>query len=363
MLIAIDARESGTSTGRYIDKLIENIAKINTDYDFNIITKPDRVEYFKKIAPKFYVYETNIKEFTFSEQLNFLKLLKQVDADLVHFGMVQQPVLYKGKVVTTIHDLTTIRFNNPSKNLIVFKAKQQIYKWVIKKAAIKSRAIITPSEFVKNDVMKFTNQPANKFFVTYEAADKIKEKAEVIKKLTDKRFLMYVGRPTTHKNLERLIESFELLKIKYPDLYLVLAGKKDFNYQQIENKVKQKGIKNVYFTGYITESQLRWLYENCLVYVFPSLSEGFGLPGIEAMIHGAPVASSKATCLPEIYGDAAEYFNPLDIDDMANNIIKIIEDRKLKDELIKKGYVQAKRYSWQKMAEQTLSIYDKVLKG
>ncbi|HEY1646218.1 MAG TPA: glycosyltransferase family 1 protein [Candidatus Saccharimonadales bacterium] len=360
-LIVIDARESGTTTGRYMDKLIEYIAKTDPDYDFNILAKPHRIDYLRKIAPKYTVIETNAKEFTFAEQTKFLREIKDLDADLVHFPMVQQPILYRGAVVTTMQDLTGVRFKNPDKNPVIYAVKQSIYKWVNRVAAKKSRQIITPSEFVKKDVIKFTGQPAGKFTVTYEAADKIKDKAEPFKKLLGKKFILYVGRPTPHKNLNRLIEAYEILKVKYPDLNLVLAGKKDFNYEQTEARAKDKNIKDIIFTDFVSEGKLRWLYENCAAYIFPSLSEGFGLPGLEAMVHGAPVVSSNATCLPEIYGDAAEYFDPLDIGNMADAISKVLKDEKLRAELIKKGYKQASKYSWERMAKQTLAVYERVL--
>ena len=117
----------------------------------------------------------------------------------------------------------------------------------------------------------------------------------------------------------------------------------------------------MFFTGFITDSQLRWLYENCQAYMFPSLSEGFGLPGLEAMVHGAPVISSSATCLPEIYGNAAQYFNPLDVNDMADSINKVLSDSRLRNYLIERGFKQANKYSWQRMAEETLKIYEKAL--
>ncbi|MEI9913704.1 MAG: glycosyltransferase family 1 protein [Candidatus Saccharibacteria bacterium] len=363
MLIAIDARESGTTTGRYVDKLIEYIAKTNPDYDFNIITRSNRVAFFKKIAPKFYVYETEVKEFSFAEQLEYLKQIKEIDADLVHFSSVQQPIFYKGPVVTTMQDLTGTKteFRNPSKSLLQFKIKNLAYKWVIRSAANKSKALIAPTEYVKRGVMKFTGQPASRFTVTYESGDKIKDKADPYKKLVGKNFIMYVGRPFPHKNLNRLIDAFEILQIKHPDLRLVLVGKKDANYDLIEAQAKSKVIKNIIFTDFVSEGQLRWLYENCGAYVFPSLSEGFGLPAMEAMVHGAPVASSNATCLPEVYGEAVQYFNPTDVNDMADNIARVLDDKELRDKLIKKGRKQAAKYSWERMAKQTLAVYDKVL--
>jgi glycosyltransferase involved in cell wall biosynthesis len=360
--IVIDARQSGTSTGRYIDKLIEYLYKLHPPHEFIILTKPHRLEYFSRLAPNFKAVVSPYKEFTFDEQIAFKKQLAQLKPDLVHFGIVQQPILYRGKTVTTMHDLTTVRFKNPAKNPVIFAVKQQIYKWVNKIAAHKSMAIITPSKYVKNDVVNFAHVSPAKITITYESADRINEPAEPLKKLASgKPFIMYIGRPTPHKNLERLIEAFTKLQVSHPDLRLVLAGKKDLNYTRIESTVKNRGIKNVVFTGFISEGNLRWLYEHCAAYVFPSLSEGFGLPGLEAMIHGAPVASSNATCSPEIYGKAAHYFNPLDVNAMAEAINDVLTNDKLRQELIAAGYDQVKKYSWQRMAEQTLAIYEHCL--
>lgn len=360
--IVIDARESGTSTGRYIDKLIEYLHKIaSTEHEFIILTKAHRLEFMSKIAPNFKAIETPYEEFTFGEQLGFKKQLESLKPDLVHFGMVQQPIWYNGRVVTTMHDLTTVRFKNPSKNPIIFTVKQQVYKWVNKKAAKKSRFIMTPTEFVKNDVKQFTGVNPDKIIVTLEAADAISENSEPLNELVGKKFIMYIGRPTPHKNLARLLEAFQWLQTAHPDLYLVLAGKKDALYDQHEQEAVKKGIKNVIFTGFISDGQLRWLYEHTACYVFPSLSEGFGLPGLEAMIHGAPVASSNATCLPEVYGDAAEYFDPLDVRGIGETIERVISDENLRKELVKRGAAQASKYSWQRMAEQTLEAYNRAL--
>jgi len=359
--IAVDARELRTSTGRYIERLLYYLQKIDTENDYIVLLKPPDVAGWQPSNPKFVAMACPHKEFTFDEQLGFKKQLDEIDADLVHFGMVQQPILYKGKVVTTIHDLTTVRFLNPDKNPFVLKIKQQVYKQVIKRAARKSLAIITPSEFVKNDLVNFTGVNPDKITITYESADPITERPEPVSGLVGKKFIMYIGRPTPHKNLERLIETFVLLQKDNPDLRLVLAGKKDANYQRIEQGVAQRGIENVIFTDFVSEGQLRWLYENCQAYVFPSLSEGFGLPGLEAMIHGAPVVSSNATCLPEVYGDAAHYFDPLDVQAMAKAINEVLTDSSLRETLIARGHQQVTKYSWQRMAEQTLSVYNSLI--
>jgi len=361
--IVIDARESGTSSGRYVDKLIEHMHRLQPKHTIVLVAKKHRLDYLAGIAPSFMRVETPFKEFTFGEQLGQLRQLNGLQADLVHFTFVNQPVLYRGPVVTTMQDLTGIRFRNPAKNPVVFWAKQQVYKWVNQRAAHKSVAIITPTQFVKDDVVGYTHIDPAKVTVTLEAADHIADTPIPLADLADVPFIMYTGRPTPHKNLGRLIEAFQLLQKDRPELHLVLVGKQDANYQRHEANVTAAGIRNVVFTGFVSDGQLRWLYEHCAAYAFPSLSEGFGLPGLEAMAHGAPVASSNATCLPEVHGDAAHYFDPLSVADMAAKIGEVVDDPGLRAELIKKGTVQVAKYSWSRMAEQTLAVYEQALRA
>ena len=357
--LVIDARQSGETTGRYIDKLIEYLYKLSVPYAVTIITKPHREEYIKNIAPKFRVVTTDFKEFTFDEQIAFKKQLESLAPDLVHFGMVQQPIRYKGKVVTTMHDLTTLRFLNPAKNTAILKAKQVVYARVNKTVAKKSLAIFTPSSYVKDDIVNYTHIKPDKVTVTYESADKIQDNPEIVPALEGKRYIMYIGKPFPHKNLQRLIAAFNIIKTTDPDLMLVLAGKKDVLYSRVEEDVK--AVDNIVFTGFVSEGQLRWLYENCQAYVFPSVSEGFGLPGLEAMIHGAPVVSSNYTCLPEVYGEAAEYFDPMNVEDIASAIKRVINDETLRKKLIAAGYRQVAKYSWGRMTKQTLAVYKTIL--
>lgn len=359
--VVIDARESGTTTGRYVDKMIENLRIMNPGHKFILLAKPHRIDFLKQIAPHFEIVETKYREFSFGEQLGFRRQIKKLKPDLVHFPMVQQPILYRGKVVTSMLDLTTLRFKNPSKNPLVFGIKQVIYGFVNKRAAKKSKAIICISEYVKNDVIDYTGVSPDKIFVTYNAADKITEAPVPLPSLEGKTFIMYVGRPQPHKNLGRLIEAFQLLKKDHPDLLLVLAGKKDPLYEAHERTVLERDIKDVIFTSFISEGELRWLYENTACYVIPSLSEGFGLPGLEAMAHGAPVASSNATCLPEIYETAAAYFNPLDIRHIAVVIDDVLSNTVYANKLRTRGEKRVTCFSWQKMAKETLDVYNKVL--
>jgi len=176
-----------------------------------------------------------------------------------------------------------------------------------------------------------------------------------------KRFIFYVGSVTPYKNVRRLIEAFELLKINHPDLNLLIVGKKNRFHEELHQIVDSRGVPDVHFTGFVPDPQLAWLYENAECYVFPSLSEGFGLPGLEAMQYGCPVASSNATCLPEVYGPAAHYFDPLDIEDMNRAIDDVLTNSSLRKKLVISGRKQLDKYSWERMAAQTLQVYKKLL--
>ena len=125
--------------------------------------------------------------------------------------------------------------------------------------------------------------------------------------------------------------------------------------------MRYDGIKDVHFTGFIPDQQLAWLYNNAQAYAFPSLSEGFGLPGLESMHYNCPLISSNATCLPEVYGDAAHYFDPNKVEDIARAIKEVLGDKNLKKNLIANGKKQIQLYSWKKMAQETLETYKQVL--
>jgi len=154
-----------------------------------------------------------------------------------------------------------------------------------------------------------------------------------------KPYLLYVGNDYPHKNLKRLKSAFDKLIEHGLDYELVLAGTDSF----------------------VNDEELDKLYRNAELFIFPSLSEGFGLPPLEAMTRGVAVACSDIPCLVEILGNAAIYFNPLDVDDIAEKIKKVLFDKDLRDVLIKRGYEQTKKYNWQKMTQETLAIYASIL--
>ena len=169
MKIVIDARESGTSTGRYVDKLIEYLQRIDTYNTYVLLLKKNRLSAYQNIEPNFQVVECNVKEFTFAEQTRLLRVIRKLKPDLVHFPLVQHPVLYFGKCVIGMLDLTTLRFRNPSKNPIIFWLKQKIYWFVNYVATKKAAKIITISEFVKNDIVEHFKIDPSKIVVTHNS--------------------------------------------------------------------------------------------------------------------------------------------------------------------------------------------------
>ena len=356
MHIAIDARIINSSTGTYVERLVYYLQKIDKKNRYTILVPSKDLTFFTPSAKNFSVMAADFKNYSFAEQTAFKKFLDDLNADLVHFCMPQQPVLYKGKHVTTVHDLNLLQTYNSDKNWVIFHAKQLVGRYVFKKIGQTSAHIITPTQYVKDAYVKFAKIPASKVTVTLESADIFKDKIKPYKH-PFKKFLLYVGQQSDYKNIKRLGDAHQLLLKQYPDLGLILVGKKTKAHLKNEEYFIQKEYKNILFTGFVDDDQRDWLFANCAVYVFPSLMEGFGLPALEAMGYGAPVASSNATCLPEVCGDAAHYFDPKSPYDMARAIDDILSNKALRDDLIEKGSKQIKKYSWQRMAKQTHKIY------
>jgi glycosyltransferase involved in cell wall biosynthesis len=358
--IVIDARIINSTTGTYVERLLTYLQNIDNDNLYTVLVPTKDLDYWKPTNPNFALMAADFANYSFDEQVGFKKFLDELDADLVHFCMPQQPILYSGNHVTTVHDLTLLQTYNSDKNWVVFHAKQLVGTFVFKRVAHTSSHIITPTHYVKNAFTEFAGISKDKVTVTYEAADIYDGPDEVVR-LPQKKFLLYVGQQSDYKNIKRLGDAHQKLLDSHPDLSLVLVGKKTPAHARNETYFTKNNYKNIHFTGFMSNEQLAWLYRHCAAYVFPSLMEGFGLPGLEAMAYGAPVVSSDRTCLPEVYEKAAHYFDPEDTTDMAEKIGHVLDDKTLRNELIRNGANQVKWYSWQRMAEQTHDVYMKTL--
>jgi glycosyltransferase involved in cell wall biosynthesis len=362
MHIAIDARIINSSTGRYIERLLTYLEQLDSPHEFSVLVRAKDADYWKPSKTNFKVVVADFHQYTIGEQIGFNSFLKDLGADLVHFCMPQQPLLYKGRTVTTVHDLNLIRIKeNEGMPLPVLKVKQAIFSYLLRSVTKRSTYVLTPTQYTKDDLLTFQPVPKKKVVVTYEAADLVSEKEEPVKKFAGKKFMIVVGRAEPYKNQKGAIEAHQLLLSDHPDLWLVIIGKRDQTSHELEQWAHGKGYKQIEFFGFASDDQLAWFFTHCAAYAFPSFMEGFGLHALEAMRHGAPVASSNATCLPEVLGDAALYFNPAKPYDMAAQIACILDDKKLRARLIKEGFKQANKYSWKRMAEETLDVYNKAL--
>lgn len=358
--IAIDARIINSSTGTYVERLLTYLQDIDQEHTYSVLVPKKDKDFWKPRNANFTVRTIDYPNYSFAEQIGFKQYLDGLSPDLVHFCMPQQPVLYRGKKVTTIHDLTLLRTYSSDKSWVVYKAKQAVGWFVFKNVIAKSEHILTGTEYVKRDLTAFSAKAKSKTSVVYLAADTSIDTLEPYNHPFES-YILYVGQQSDYKNIRRLGDAHQQLLENHPNLGLILVGRVNASAQKNKVYFEKKGYKNILFTDFLPNSQRDWLYTHAAAYVFPSLTEGFGLPGLEAMGYGAPVVSSNATCLPEVYGDAAHYFDPLHVDDMARAIGDVLDSKTLRQNLIDKGYRQLKKYSWQRMAKQTKAVYDQVL--
>lgn len=371
--IGIDARFYGTigkGLGRYTQKLIENLEKIDTENRYFVFLRKENFEEYQPKNSNFQKVLADYKWYTMSEQINMPRILKKHGLDLVHFPHFNVPIFYRKKFIITIHDLILIHFptiRGTTLNPFYYWIKFLAYKVIIDSAIKRAKKIIAVSNFTKSDILNNYKISEKKILVTYESSDenstenrsngneKILEKYGIIKP-----YILYVGNAYPHKNLEALILAFsEVSETK--NLKLVLVGKEDYFYKRLKDKVRNGGMKNVIFTDFVPDKELDGIYKNSLFYIFPSLYEGFGLPPIESMKRGVPVASSDHECMKEILGKSAYFFDARKKENIKKAIEKLFTDNELRDKLIKKGLEQVKKFSWKKMTEKTLEEYQKIL--
>jgi len=346
--IAIDARMIlDTGIGTYIRHLIDSI-----NYTFAIGEKVYLRDYFSenKVIPH------KCSDYSIIEQILFpYKKLRMGQIDILHVPYLNIPIFYRGKLAVTIHDLTPLKFPQflPTKLHYVY------CRFMIWLACKKAGKILTVSENTKKDIISFFNVDPNKISVTPLAAGEEfihKDKSEVLylqEKYNipaDKKVILYVGNLLPHKNLNRLLKAFDLLK-NNDGCKLILVGK-------IFEKRLQLDLNKqiVISTGVVSQEELIDFYNLADLLVFPSMYEGFGLPVLESFACGTPVACSRTSSLPEVGGEFAFYFDPSDENDMAIQIEEALKSKQTPEEL--RDY--ALRFSWKKTAEQTLNALNSV---
>jgi glycosyltransferase involved in cell wall biosynthesis len=267
----------------------------------------------------------------------------------------------QARTVYTLHDL--IFLNYPEYHLFYNRWYLTFTMPLYLKAA---DVIVTPSECSRRDAIKFYGLPESKIKVIYEAP------APTFKPLTDPtnlarvrqtynlpdKFILYVGTIEARKNLSRLLDAFKPLLSDWPDLKLVLVGKKGWLYDSFFQHLHDLGLQEcVIFPGYVDEADLPAFYQLAEVFVFPSLYEGFGLGPLEAMACGTPVVSSNSSSLPEVVGQAGLLVNPTDTATLSQTLRRVLVDSNLQATLIERGLAQAQKFSWQKAVDELEAVY------
>ena len=381
MRIGIDCRmysSAFTGIGRYVYELTDNLFRIDRENEYVLFFNEPEYEKFqmtngkkqissKSQLPNIQKVLVNAPHYSIKEQTRFLHLLNKAKLDLMHFTHFNAPIFYRRPSIVTIHDLTLNFFPGKKMNSPLYRAA---YHFTLKNAVRKARKVITVSQNTKKDLQILLKTPSNKIEVIYEGVhEKFKPLNDpaVVQEVKnryrlDRPYLLYTGVWRSHKNLPNLIKAFHILKNDYGfDGYLVITGRKDPLYApEIEKEAMSLQLDNeVIFTGLVDEKDLVPLYNGALAYVFPSLYEGFGLSPLEAMQCGIPVAASASSCIPEVCGEGnAVFFDPECPNEMAEKIFSVISEKSLRERLIANGLSHVKKFSWEKMARQTLAVYN-----
>lgn len=356
-----------TGIGRYNHELIKNLLAIDPKNEYVIFLNATEFPHFKIDNPaKVKKVLADCKHYSWSEQTNFLRILKREKLDLMHFTHFNAPILYRRPFVMTIHDLTLSYF--PGKKMTSLMHRLA-YQFTIRSNTRRAKQILAVSQNTKQDLIKLLKINPEKITVTYEGTDpkfKVLPENEILKTKAkyklNQPFLLYTGVWRDHKNVVGLIQAYsELIQTKKIDLDLVITGKDDPSYKEVPDLVAKLKLTNrIKFVGLVPEKDLIALYNLAEIYVFPSFYEGFGLPPLESMACGTPVCASNTSCIPEVCGTKnAVFFNPYDTKEMSAKIGELLENKDLQKKLIVNGFKRIQDFSWEKMARETLDLYTK----
>lgn len=283
------------------------------------------------------------------------------EAELSVFFNYIVPPKIGGRVITTIHDMTWLRFPET-----MDKRNYRRLQMGMDRSVARSDRILTLSHFSKEEIVSLLGIPENRISIVPCAPSRAGTVGDFSlcagKFHITKPYLLYVGTVEPRKNLIRLLKAYSLLKREQGIVHhLVLAGGRGWEADDIYRMAE--GLPDVVLTGYISAEEKNALYENADVFVFPSLYEGFGIPPLEAMAFGCPVVCSNAASLPEVVGEAARLVEPLDEQDVAQGIWDVLSNGAYASGLVEKGYRQVKKYTWAASAEKLQKICAAVLEG
>jgi len=362
-IVGIDGRLIGqTGVGTYIKNLVFYLSKNKQDKDlkFNLYVLPEDLTLAKKYTDNFEIKPANFRWHSLSEQTGFYAMLKNEPIDLMHFTYFSYPVLYKKPFIATVHDLTPLFFKTgkaSTKNKYMYELKYQIFSYILKNQIQNSKAIITPTFSVKNQILDHYDPKLNtKINPIYEGVDFELMKATP-SNLANKynfEYFLYIGNFYPHKNIPRLIEGYEKVKT---NVKLLLVGPDDFFTSKIHALIKQKGLENaVILETSKSKDDLLYFYSHARALVHPSLSEGFGLTLAEAAYTNLPIIASAIAPIKELFGESIDYFTPQDTTSITTALTHFLQEKRVFD------YLNVlNNLSFEKMAQQTVQLYKNTL--
>lgn len=341
-----------TGIGNYTHNLIKHILLIDKKNQYTLYYKYriKRKDFLPFLVSSQY-YEPFLSRFSFKK------------IDIFHDPAVKYTRIGKSKCVVTIHDIVTALEEDYTSAHFKKTQKPKLLK------SIKyADHIISVSEFTKNEVMHKFGVPEDKISVVYHGIDhnifntKIIKKEIFVKYRLPQKFFLFVGNIEQRKNIRGMINVFEKVNLIYPDIGLVLIGQNGYQGERIRNEIEQSKIKGkIIMIPYLLNDELPAFYQNAFALLFPSFYEGFGLPVLEAMACDCPVITSNAASMPEVGGEAVLYGDPFNIDSIIKQILLLIQNPSLRKEVIQKGREQVKKFTWEKAAQETLRVYEKIL--
>ena len=346
MHVTVDARMIHSSgIGKVIENILKRLIPAKQEWNFSLIgCVKDLTQFSFSTLPNVELIDCESEIYTIGEQFDVVKKIPK-NTDLLWVPHYNIPVFYSGKMIVTIHDV--FHLAHPDSFI-----KKMYAKIMFNSAVEKATTIICVSQFTATELQKYTNADTNKINVIYNGIDE--SWFNIPKKdFLGNNYFIYVGNIKPHKNLERLLQAFRLIKDKVPQK-LILVGKKEGFLTGMNNITELiKGMEDrVTFTGYVSDAELQQYVVHADAMIFPSLYEGFGLPPLEAMACGCPAVVSTAASLPEICKDAAIYCDPYDIQDIADKMIASLHSQN-----IEAGKKLAKSYSWDVAAKKIITVF------
>jgi glycosyltransferase involved in cell wall biosynthesis len=365
--IGIDARKlHDFGIGTYIRNLLRQLARLDRDSEFVILCQPGDCEAIASLGANFRPLPETARNYSIAEQLRVPLALKRERVTLFHAPHYVLPPLVRCRSVVTIHDCIHLMFPQYLPNRLALTYARTS----IRLAAKRATRVLTVSESSKRDILRFVDLPPEKIDVIYNAFDErfgVEPREEDVVRVKERyqlhdEFVLYAGNVKPHKNLERLITAFHLVRQRGLDhLKLVLIGDDISKYAALRRAVHRYQLhRYVRFLGYLPEETLAVMYRLSSVFVFPSLYEGFGLPPLEAMASGTPVVTSNVSSLPEVAGNAAILVDPYDPDALADAMLRVLTDESLRQDLRRRGLERARQFSWEQSVGRIRRIYDEI---